>query len=1668
MSKITPTATGVRWACRLLRPFVCAFLILTGLTSHAHADVQLAFAVETESGAQSKPYIRAEAACLQGFRELETAFPNHYMPIFRNDPVQPRCLLRHEKDPDSASPRAELRIRQLSCPDSQWLDLADGACVAPQYFVTTQTPLADPLSPTGLCPRCDRVWADSEETADATNPPSIPPVPAVVTDSGINLATGERVVQEVDFRSHNAQPLLFVRQYNSGNTKDLGLGRGWRHQFMRSVAPEPVPAATPYDADAPTYSLLRPSQQEACELGWRDVRSQAQPSSVRRAEARYEQGVCLLWLGTQALGRLAVHSSLGAPLAVAFQNDQSIEGAVFDSRRKWTEPSPSVAVNALRPDGGTLRFVRDTRHGWRGPLAMGYRLRDTAKGLVLTTPAGTNEHYLADGQLQTIISRAGLQMRLKYDSDNRLVGVTNHFGSEINFEYDKENRLAAATDGAGLRYTFEYDERNLLTTVVYPDLVRRGYGYRDDGSLPLMHSINDESNQIAQRWTYDDRDRVTHSEHALETQRRSYRYDDDDWSVTVQEATGASFVARFIRIAGRPLIGEIDYSTCTTCPNGKKSIQYNADGFATLIRDVNGALSQVEYIPGTDLPRRHAQQAGDQQRITQWRWDTETRLLQCETNEMLTTEYSHDERGLLLRQMQFDTSDPALFKGSIHSRTCTAIRQRLDLDAIPKRSWHYVYSSDGLLIAENGPRLDVEDVTRYHFDNAGNLSRVINASGHVIEFLRHNGHGLPGRRIDENGTATDFGYDARGRVLYETRSGEKFTQVTTYEYLPSGSLARKTLPNGAYLTYHYDAAQRLTGVTNSSGERVSYTLDMAGRMVEETLRDRGGATVHRITRRYDPLGNIIELARGDRVVARYSYDAGGNVTAQTDALNNRTVLLYDGFNNLTRQINALQHTTDYSYNRQNKITAAKDARGNKTLFTYDGFGQLRSAVSPDAGTTTYSYDSAGNLIEQIDARGTRVRFSYDALNRLTRKSFPTSPADTIVYSYDDRTSGNHGVGRLTATRDGTGSAAYRYDEFGNIIQEQRVIDDIRYTWRYEHDEIGALTKLVYPSGRIVNYQRDMQGRIAAITTRQREGIAQQSIAQDLVYDPSGEILAMTFGNGLVTRRQFDLEHRLTTIQTLSSLMHVRSLRYEYDATGNVLAAIDTIAPRRSQFFAYDNLHHLVSARGDYGDVTYRYDAVGNRVQRLRDNGRAVSLDNYIYSTHNNRLLRVERGDGDVIASRAFSHDEAGNTLVDLRGAMDKLVFAYDDNNRLVNAQRGKHLASYWHNALGQRAIKITDGQAQHFHYDFAGNLLAETDADGHPVREYIYAQNQRIAMITIPTDRKAARLPADLIVDSEQDRTFKSGAWQLENKAAGFLGANYLVQSVARAAPAPDPASNQRMVWPVSVLESGEYAVHVVWTSHPDRTPRARYSITHAAGTTHIDLDQRHEGGAWQMLGRFSFRRGQRYEVSVTALAPGNLVADAIKVAWADVQLPAPATPTAYYFHNDLLGTPEMLSDETQSVVWSADIAPFGETVETATQLRQPLRLQGQYQDPETGLHYNYFREYDPSLGRYIESDPAGLQGGANSYAYVLPNPLRGVDPMGLSPHLLDETRNTINPHWLHGTCRSLQECRREIGINREFSTCFPNFTYCSTQIRGENAVLLPQTLNPATLTPRR
>jgi RHS repeat-associated protein len=104
-----------------------------------------------------------------------------------------------------------------------------------------------------------------------------------------------------------------------------------------------------------------------------------------------------------------------------------------------------------------------------------------------------------------------------------------------------------------------------------------------------------------------------------------------------------------------------------------------------------------------------------------------------------------------------------------------------------------------------------------------------------------------------------------------------------------------------------------------------------------------------------------------------------------------------------------------------------------------------------------------------------------------------------------------------------------------------------------------------------------------------------------------------------------------------------------------------------------------------------------------------------------------------------------------------------------------------------------------------------------------------------------------------------------------------------------------------------------------------------------------------------------------------------------------------YWYHNDHLGTPQKMTAQDGTVVWSAQYSAFGEAdvqVETVT---NNLRFPGQFYDGETGLLYNWFRYYDPRIGRYVSADPIGFVGGdLNLYAYVYNNPITIIDPLGL------------------------------------------------------------------------
>ncbi|MCA9458809.1 MAG: RHS domain-containing protein, partial [Nitrospira sp.] len=147
----------------------------------------------------------------------------------------------------------------------------------------------------------------------------------------------------------------------------------------------------------------------------------------------------------------------------------------------------------------------------------------------------------------------------------------------------------------------------------------------------------------------------------------------------------------------------------------------------------------------------------------------------------------------------------------------------------------------------------------------------------------------------------------------------------------------------------------------------------------------------------------------------------------------------------------------------------------------------------------------------------------------------------------------------------------------------------------------------------------------------------------------------------------------------------------------------------------------------------------------------------------------------------------------------------------------------------------------------------------------------------------------------------------------------------------------------------------------------------------------------------FSMAPGQNHGVEVAGALEGVTVADAIRFVSAGT-----SAPGINYVHTDHLGTPRLVSDQNQTVIWRWTSDPFGEAMPNENPdgdgvfFAFNLRFPGQYFDAETERHYNYFRDYDPALGRYVQSDPIGLVGGINTYTYVGGNPLIYTDSQGL------------------------------------------------------------------------
>jgi len=605
----------------------------------------------------------------------------------------------------------------------------------------------------------------------------------------------------------------------------------------------------------------------------------------------------------------------------------------------------------------------------------------------------------------------------------------------------------------------------------------------------------------------------------------------------------------------------------------------------------------------------------------------------------------------------------------------------------------------------------------------GDLRESVNAAGHSLQILEYDQAGRPRSLLDANGVKTDIAYSPRGwtsevRIHGSDPGSSNDDLVSLYEYWPTGLVKKIIGPDGVQTNFEYDAAHRLTAVSDGAGNRIEYTLDAAGNRVAENTKDAAGALKRSMSRVYNTLGQLATQADAQANPTDFTYDAVGNVRTVTDALGHVTTNDYDPLNRLKRtlqDVGGIEAETKFEYDANDNLTKVIDPKGLDTTYTYNGFGDLVQLSSPDTGVTTYTYDSAGNRASQTDARGITTTYQYDALDRLTQVGYPTSSLN-VSYTYDVtqpvcQAGETFSVGRLTLMVDGSGSTQYCHDRFGQMVRKVQTTNGMALTLQYVYTKGGLLQAMTYPDGTVVDYVRNAQGQITEVGVAQ-PGQAREVLLTQATYHPFGPIAGWVYGNGRVMQRNVDLDYRPTSIQGGPGGL---DLTYGYDAVGNLTSLASGSPPPLE--YGYDALGRLTESRDGPTQAVidkYTYDKTGNRTSYTD----SLGTKSYAYPSTSHRLSSV--------AGESRAYDAAGNTL----SIGTARSYNYSDPGRMSAVSSGGVTAmQYAYNGLGGQVRRHVGTSNVYTIFDEAGYWVGDYDDYGMPLKQAIWLQALPVGLV---------------------------------------------------------------------------------------------------------------------------------------------------------------------------------------------------------------------------------------------------------------------------------------------------------------------------------------------------
>ncbi len=612
-----------------------------------------------------------------------------------------------------------------------------------------------------------------------------------------------------------------------------------------------------------------------------------------------------------------------------------------------------------------------------------------------------------------------------------------------------------------------------------------------------------------------------------------------------------------------------------------------------------------------------------------------------------------------------------------------------------------------------------------------------------------------------------------------------------------------------------------------------------------------------------------------------------------------------------------------------------------------------ASLSGQAGEMTwlYGYDPQGNLLLKVDPKGNQTNNSYDNLYRLVQIAKPApagSSSPTLIgMSYDAQ--GNlsqvvdprslatsyvtDGLNNVRSTASpDTGVTSATYDAADNLKTKT---DSRGITSSYSYDALNRLTAIAYPSGVPTQFQYDGGGAGASNSIGRLTRINDEAGSTVYTYDELGRVLTKT---QTVGGRIFTIGY--TWGSSGSSLGHLTAITYPsgskinygYDGSGRVNSV--TVNPVNANGVGSSgSMLNVLSGLSYNAQDDAKGWTWGNGVSYQRSFDSFGRLSSY--------PLGNPTGTGNAEGLlRTLSYDATGQITKythfnagAAKPAFDQ-SFAYDDLGQLNAVAQSSASYGYSYDAGGNRTMRVVSGASYPFTVAPDSNRLMQAQsASGQTSFSYDNAGN--------------------MLVDGAANYTY-SARGRMSSATVGTNVVSYLYNGL-----------NQRVNKVGSIVPSGV----------------AYYAYDEVG----------------QLIGEYDANSNPIYETVYLGSMPVATIKQSGTAASSNIQV------SVFNVYADHLNTARVITSSVdETIVWRWDNAEaFGATPATVDPSGVGVfaynpRFPGQIYDAETGNYYNWHRDLKPSLGRYAQSDPIGLAGGVNTFAYVGGSPLMFSDPMGL------------------------------------------------------------------------